>query len=230
LSDWTVSVSNGAASQRKSQDLLRHQIQVFENLMIKEEIENGDGTKQPSTEQTLVSDLVLANLLENILDLMEECEKERVSNLEYKQRSATGPCTFQVGDKVEGNYFLEGNYYPGIVDSISENGAVINVKYDDDGSIEALSSGNVRMLIPPTATQTEMGGPLTDEEAFGGCNDDLVTMESYELRAELARLTANAGDALKASTLYEEAAQGAMEAGKMKTATEWSLKASELLQ
>ena len=40
----------------------------------------------------------------------------------------------------------------------------------------------------------------------------------------------NAGDTLKASTLYEEAAQGAMEAGKMKTATEWSLKASELLQ
>ena len=75
-----------------------------------------------------------------------------------------------------------------------------------------------------------MGGPLTDEEAFGGCNDDLVTMESYELRAELARLTANAGDTLKASTLYEEAAQGAMEAGKMKTATEWSWKASELLQ
>lgn len=206
-----------------------YQIYVDENSAIKERIENDDGMEQPSTEQNAVSDLVLTNLLENILDLMDACEEERESNLEYKERSATGPCTFQVGDKVEGNYFLEGNYYPGVVDSISENGAVINVKYDDDGSIESLSSDNVRMVIPPTATQTEMGGPLTDEEAFGVCNDDVATMESYELRAELAHLIASAGDKTRASKLYEEAAQGAMEAGKLKTATEWSLKASELL-
>lgn len=46
--------------------------------------------------------------------------------------------------------------------------------------------------------------------------------------AELATLKEKAGDHATASRLYEQAADGAMEDGKMKTATQWSLKAAEL--
>lgn len=83
----------------------------------------------------------------------------------------------------------------------------------------------------PTATQTDLGGPLTDEEAgFGVGNDEIVSIESYRLRADLAKLKEKAGDNLKASKLYEEAAHEAMEAKMMKLATEMSLKAAELIQ
>ena len=83
----------------------------------------------------------------------------------------------------------------------------------------------------PTATQTALGGPLTDEEAgFGVGGDETVMIEPYQLRADLAKLKEKAGDLSKASALYEEAAQEAMESNKMKLATELSLKAAELLQ
>lgn len=55
-------------------------------------------------------------------------------------------------------------------------------------------------------------------------------IEPYQLRADLAKLKEKAGDLSTASTLYEEAAQEAMESNKMKVATELSLKAAELLQ
>ena len=34
--------------------------------------------------------------------------------------------------------------------------------YDDDGSTENLTKENVRLIIPPNATQTALGGPLSD--------------------------------------------------------------------
>lgn len=211
---------------------LLYQIYRDEALMAQEGIQN-DGTdsevNQPPQKQTIVSDLMLINLLEEIFDLMLACDEERKTNLQFKERSKKSSLSFHVGDKVEGNYFLEGNYYPGVVESISNDGAVINVKYDDDGTVESLPSNNVRMLVPPTATQTDLGGPLTDEEAgFGGGGDEIITVESYQLRTDLAKLVENSGDKLKASNLYEEAAREAMEANKMKLATELSLKAADL--
>ena len=83
-------------------------------------------------------------------------------------------------------------------------------------------------MVPPTATQTTMGGPLSDEEAFGSDSDDNFFVQVYDLKAELAELMERAGDLAQASMLYEEAADAAVAAGKMKTATQWSLKASEL--
>ena len=71
---------------------------------------------------------------------MSESSSENETNLEYMQRKKMGPQAFQIGDKVEANYFLEGTYYPGIVDSISDDGLMITVKYDDDGSTESLTS------------------------------------------------------------------------------------------
>ena len=189
-------------------------------------------------QHTVVSDIVLTNLLEKILDLMQACDLEREVNVEFKERSRTHSHNFRAGDKVEGNYFLEGNYYPGIVESVSnntnngDNAVMITVKYDDDGTVESLSSDNVRAIVPPTATQTALGGPLTDEEAgFGvGSGDEAITLESYQLRADLAKLVETSGDHQKASKLYEQAAHEAMQANKMKVATEWSLKASNLMQ
>jgi len=210
-----------------------YQIYIDENSIAREETNHEDENEHGHfpTHHTAVSDLVLIDLLEDILDLIAASEEERQTNKIYNERTATGGYTFQEGDKVEGNYSLEGNYYPGIIDSISENGAVLNVKYDDDGSIEYLSRDNVRMLIPPTATQHDLGGPLTDAEAgFGECTDEVLAMESYQLKADLAKLIAKSGDKPKSAKLYEEAAHEAMEAGKMKTATQWSLIASELLE
>ena len=51
---------------------------------------------------------------------------------------------------------------------------------------------------------------------------------AYELMSELAELKVEVGDKEAASSYYQEAADGAMSDGKMKTATEWSLKAAEL--
>ena len=211
---------------------LLYQIYTDENGAAREDFlgdnEDGDGS---STKSAVVSDLELINLLQDILDLIAACEDEKKTNLEFKERSKIDSYSFRVGDKVEGNYFLEGKYYPGVVDSVSNDGAVINIKYDDDGTIESLSSDNVRMLIPPTATQTALGGPLTDEEAgFGGGSDETITVESYQMKADLAQLVEKAGNNQKASKLYEEAAHEAMLGNKMKLASEWSLKASNLLQ
>lgn len=125
---------------------------------------------------------------------------------------------------------MEGSFYPGCVESVSDDGSQITVVYDDDGSKETLTKGHVRLIIPPTATQTDLGGPLSDEEAFGDNGDEKISIEVYQLKAELAQLIADSGDKVRASGLYEEASSEAMEAGKMKTATEFSLKASELLE
>jgi elongation factor 2 kinase len=179
-----------------------------------------------------VSDRILINLLTDILQMVSTSEAEREEKERHtKERSGTNLRTFLVGDRVEGNYSLEGTFYPGVVDSISSDGAVVTIRYDDDASTEGLSKDNIRLIIPPTATQTDLGGPLTDEEALGIENsDEKISMESYQLRAELAELIAKTGDKETASALYEESSSEAMEAGKMKTAMEWSLKASELLE
>ena len=162
---------------------------------------------------------------------MSESSSENETNLEYMQRKKMGPQAFQIGDKVEANYFLEGTYYPGIVDSISDDGLMITVKYDDDGSTESLTVENVRMIIPPTATQSNLGGPLTDEEAFGTKNsDENVSIDSYHVKADLAALVAKTGDKAKASWLYEEASCEAMECRKMTLAMELSSKSAELVE
>lgn len=150
--------------------------------------------------------------------------------LEVVYRCALIHSSFSVPRHHSGNYFLEGTYYPGTVNSISEDGSQIAVVWDDDGSAETLTKENVRLILPPTATQTHLGGPLTDEEAFGENSDEKITIEAYQLKAELAELIAKCGDNVGASALFEEASSEAMEAGKMSTATEWSLKASELLE
>lgn len=197
---------------------------------------NEDGDDPASSSK--VPDLVLIHLLERTLGLMADTNTEQEEKERHKKRSATSLRSFQVGDRVEGNYFLEGTYYPGTVESVSADGKLITIRYDEEdgseeeGETESLTVENIRLKIPPTATQTDLGGPLSDEEALGMENsDEKVSMEVYQLRAELAELVATSGnDMERAAALYEEASNEAMEAGKMRTATEYSLKASELLE
>jgi elongation factor 2 kinase len=174
------------------------------------------------------SHTVLAQVIEDTLQLMDVTEKERTDAQGHQSRLDRGG-TLHQGDKVEANYAMEGSYYMAVVVGISADEQAITVQYDDDGSEETLSMQYVRPLIPPTATQTSMGGPLSDDEAFGAEEGDgKLFLSRYELTAELATLKEKAGDHATASRLYLEAAECAMEDGKMKTATEWSLKAADL--
>lgn len=171
-------------------------------------------------------------LIQDILRLMEESEAEK-AQLEHHttQTTSRGVNRFLPGDRAEGNYCLEGSYYAGVIESVSDDGNQIVIKYDDDGSTETLTPEHVRLLIPPTATQTSMGGPLSDEEALGSENtDEKFLVERYDLKAELGELKALAGDKAAAAALLEEASNDAMAANKMKKATELSLRASELLE
>jgi hypothetical protein len=59
--------------------------------------------------------------------------------------------------------------------------------------------------------------------------DERCILESFVVKAELAELKAKAGDVEGAASLFEEAANGAMTAGKLQSATTWSLQAAELL-
>lgn len=49
-----------------------------------------------------------------------------------------------IGDKVEGNWHMEGVYYPGTIVEIINDGHSAIVTYDDNGSFETLSSDHVR--------------------------------------------------------------------------------------
>jgi elongation factor 2 kinase len=170
---------------------------------------------------------VMMQVIEDTLELMEQAEKEANDVKDHESRLGRGTGLHK-GDGVEANYAMEGTYYSAIIVEVSED-EMITVKWDDDGSEETFSKEHVRPLIPPTATQTTVGGPLSDEEAFGSENgDDRFMLSVYVLKAELAELKEKAGDFATASRLYEEAADGAMNDGQMKNATKWSLKAAEL--
>jgi elongation factor 2 kinase len=171
----------------------------------------------------------MINLLEETITQLESKEVEEKESKEHKKRADCRRSRFAVGDIVEANYFLEGTFYTGVVEAVSADGNEVVVKYDDDGTSESLTLENVRLVVLPTVTQTALGGPLSDEEAFGEDNgDEKCLMEAYELKAELAELYEKQGNGTAAAELFEEAADGAMTAGKPKKATEWSLKASEL--
>jgi elongation factor 2 kinase len=170
---------------------------------------------------------IIMQVIEDTLELIEQAEKEANDVKLHESRLERGR-GFHKGDAVEADYAMEGTYYSAIVVEVSED-EMITVKWDDDGSEETFSKEHVRPLIPPTATQTTAGGPMSDEEAFGSEHgDDKFLLSVYVLKAELAELKEKAGDFATASRLYEEAADGAMNAGQMKNATKWSLKAAEL--
>jgi len=194
--------------------------------------DESEAKRSSPAKSTLSNDARMIQVTTETLKLFDAMEAEDLELEKHKNsvRYGGGGGFFCVGDRVEANYCLEGSYYPGSVVEVAEDRRV-TVQYDDDGSNETLSKENVRLLIPPTATQTNLGGPLSDEEAFGTENSDSGPLLSrYELQVELAELKERACDRKSASELYQDAADRALNDGKMQLATKWSLKAAELLE
>ena len=165
-------------------------------------------------------------VLEDTLELMKLSVEEATMMKEHiSKESRKANDGFKVGDKVEANYFMEGTFYPAIVVKADESS--VTVKYDDDESKETLSNENVRSLEPP-ASVIAATVRLSDKEALGTKNtDEQCLFEDYELMARLAELKAGTCPS-EAATLFHEAADLAMNDGKMRTANEWSVRASEL--
>mmetsp|Transcript_2911 Transcript_2911/g.4511 ORF Transcript_2911/g.4511 Transcript_2911/m.4511 type:complete len:172 (+) Transcript_2911:106-621(+) len=169
----------------------------------------------------------MMNVLEETLDFMDMMDEEAAEVVAQRERNTKGK-GFQPGDKVEANYALEGTYYSGVIVEVSDDGKSAVVKYDDDGSIESLTLDNIRSLEVATQTVTK-DGPMSDSEALGFENmDEKCLFEAYQLKAKLAELKSKHGQEMEAARLFEEAADGAMNDGKMKSASQWSIRAAEL--
>ena len=204
--------------------------QRADNTNNEDDMEDSDEMMDQVIAASAPSDELMIQVLEETLDLLDQSKEEAVEARKHQEKETTSTLGFQNGDRVEADYCQEGTYYSATVTDVSDDGEQVTVCYDDDGSTERLPrQGHIRLLVPPTATQTTLGGPLSDDEAF--CSeegDDKYLTPVYELQAELAALKEQMGARAEASALFEEAADGAMIDGKMKAATEWSLKAGEL--
>ena len=167
------------------------------------------------------------SVLEDTLELMKLSVEETTKMKEHISKESRRKANdgFKVGDKVEANYFLEGTFYPAVVMKVEQSS--VTVKYDDDESEETLSNENVRSLEPP-ASVIAATVRLSDEEALGTKNtDEQCLFDDYELMARLAELKAKTHPS-EAAALFHEAADLAMNDGKMRTVNAWSLRASEL--
>ena len=92
-----------------------------------------------------------------------------------------------------------------------------------------MTCDNVRSLEPASEILAAQTARLSDEEALGTVNtDEQCLFEEYDLMAKLAELKEKAGDCKVSAELFLEAADLAMNAGKMKTANTYSMRAAEL--
>merc|ERR1711957_1152838 len=171
-----------------------------------------------SDEQGSLNNMVKAQIITETLQLMEDVdeelrEKDGYASAHFSSNSQSGGLNDDVfvGDRFE--------------DECS-----VQVRYDDDESTEKVKREDMRLIVASNATETNLGGPLSDNEIFGGNGetDDKMLLQAYDLKAELAHLKEKTGDLTTASRLYGEAAEGAIADGKMNAATEWSLKAENL--
>jgi len=87
----------------------------------------------------------------------------------------------------------------------------------------------VRSLEPTSEMLAAHTARLSDEQALGFVNtDEQCLFEDYELMAKLAELKVKAGESAEAAELFQEAADLAMNAGRMSFASNWSERATEL--
>jgi elongation factor 2 kinase len=186
-----------------------------------------------------------------------DAHRRRVKDRSSGRSASSEP--FRAGDRVEANYATEGTYYPAVVTRVSSSSPstpeegpagsadaadvdaiVVTVQYDDDGSSEDLPVRHVRRSVPPTATQSRTGGPLTLVGGGGSCDpfqdgfeDDAdceLALRGCQVRALLAR-SLERDDPTAAIELYEAAASEAVavdDGALVKRASEWSLRACEL--
>ena len=166
-------------------------------------------------------------VLEDTLAMM-KLSTNKAGGVNASNLSCVNSHRFTPGDKVEGNYCMEGTFYSGVVVEVDDGLSVV-VQYDDDGTTEKLTLENVRSCEPATEVLSTRTARLSDDEALGLVNtDEQCLFEDYELMAKLAELHASFGQPSEAISLYQEAADLAMDAGKMKAANTWSALAAEL--
>lgn len=175
-------------------------------------------------------DVEKINILEETLSMMKLSVEEEEIMKEHKNKQSRGMAEgLHVGDKVEGNYFMEGTFYSGLVVEVCEDGNSVVIQYDDDGSTETLSNENVRSLDPAPEILAAQTARLSDEEALGTVNtDEQHILQDYDLMAKLAELKSKTGQCANSAALFQEAADLAMNAGKMKSANSCSMRAAEL--
>jgi len=192
------------------------------------------GTKDP------LNDMVKGQIITETLKLV-ECmkyetrEKKKYVTAHYSINNRGYNDDLCVGDRVEANYKLEGAHCQGVVIELcdsddNDNDDSVVVRYDEHGSTEQIKRKEARLITPPTVMQTNLGGPLSDQEAFSvdGETDDKILLEVYDMKAELAILKERAGDMTSSSILYRDAAADAIANGNISNGTEWILKAEEL--
>lgn len=175
-------------------------------------------------------DVEKIHILEETLELMKLTIEEQNAMKEHANKQPRGKADgFCAGDKVEGNYCMEGTFYSGVVVSVNEDGNSVVIQYDDDGSTETLSNENVRSLEPAPEILAAHTARLSDEQALGSHNtDEDFLLTDFDLMAKLAELKAKAGNVSEGAALFLEAADLAMSAGKMQAANTWSQRAAEL--
>jgi elongation factor 2 kinase len=181
-------------------------------------------------DEEATGDVEKLHVLEEALNFVNVSEREQAAVKEHvKNMKSRGKADgFRVGDVVEGNYFMEGTYYAGKVVEVLDDGNSVVIQYDDDGSTETLTVDNVRPIEMSTEVLSHETARLSDEEAFGIANTDEIVLLEYDLISKIAELKEKTGDRAAAATLFQQAAEMAMSAGKMQTANKWSMKAAEL--
>lgn len=102
-----------------------------------------------------VSDTTIMHVIEDTLNLMEASKREQEEKENHKNNRKEVGKSFKIGDRVEGNYCLEGSFYPGVVDSVSEDGKEVVIRYDDDDSTETLTLEHVRLLVSRKSSRLE---------------------------------------------------------------------------
>ena len=181
----------------------------------------------------------IEQIIEDTLQYMEEAivEKEEMKKNREKELSneSSSSLLLKAGDKVQANWFLEGNFYPAEVVNVKEEENLVIVRYEDD-SEESLPMDQVIGDTTTTNNITRIAEgqnlPMTDSEALLGGEENLdekYLYETYLLQAKLAEIKkCQNNNREEAILLYNKAADGAMNDGKMKWASEWSALASEL--
>ena len=83
------------------------------------------------------------------------------------------------------------------------------------------------MHLQSEATAEGQNRPLSDSEALGGENCDEKCLRRLSAPSKTSRDENGKGNIEEASKLYSEAAEGAMNGGKIQSAAQWSALADQ---
>ncbi len=170
----------------------------------------------------------IQQIIDDTLKYMEEARVEKEEMKKKREKESSNESILKAGDKVQANWFLEGNFYPAEVVDVKEAENIVSVRYEDD-SEESLPMDQV--IIEKITIVEGQNSPMTDSEALLGGEENLdekCLYERYLLQAKLAEIKKSQNKMDEATVLYNIAADGAMNDGKMKWASEWSALATEL--